>query len=393
MNKASENKKILFVIPYFAPAWSYGGPVRVTFDFAKELTRMGNSVTVVTTDVLDSKQRNKKLREKIEGIQVIRFKNFNNKLAKNFNLYIPVGMKKWLDLNIKNYDVIHIHEFFTYQSIITGRICHKLNKKYVFQPHGSLFSAARKSKFYTIKNFIIKRFASLALNSSAVIVLNEKEKKGVLEILPQIKSKIEIVPNGLDLSEYWNIKPADVRKSYGIPHKDKIIVFIGRIHRQKGLDISLKVLSKIKDRLSFTFLIIGPDEGERANIERLARRLGLQDRIIFTGLLSGIKKLEILKSADLSLLNSRSEGLPTSLLESAALGLPIVCSLESNLPTVEKFKAGFVVKGESKAAESIKIILKDGNLHSKLSKNALKLAESYNIKDLAIILKDIYNTK
>jgi len=110
----NKNKKILYVIPYFAPAWSYGGPVKVSFDFAKELVKLGYSVTVVTTDVLDSKQRVKKLHEKIEGINVIRFKNINNKLAKNFNFYTPIGLVKWLKKNIQSFDIVHIHEFFRY---------------------------------------------------------------------------------------------------------------------------------------------------------------------------------------------------------------------------------------------------------------------------------------
>ncbi|MCX6809788.1 MAG: glycosyltransferase [Candidatus Berkelbacteria bacterium] len=385
-------KKILYVIPYFVPAWSYGGPVKVAFDFAKELTKLGNRVTVATTDVLDARSRNKKLFETVDGIKVCRFKNLNNIFARNLNFYTPVGFRKWLKTNIQNYDIVHIHEFFTYQSFITSKICHKAKKPYIIQPHGSLSQFCRKSRFYFIKNCLVKKFTPLVVSSSAIIALNEEEKKDIAQIYPQAKAKIKIAPNGLDLTEFKNIKKNDLHRTYNIPKSNKIIAFIGRLHFKKGLDISLKALARIKDELDFTFLIIGPDEGEKENLENLAENLGIKNRIVFAGLMSGNKKLETLKSADLSLLNSRSEGLPTTLLESAALALPIICSCGSNFPEVEQFEAGFVVDSTQQTAQKIKLVLKDDRLREKLSQNALKLADSFNLQKCTQTLNKIYES-
>ena len=69
--------KILQVIPYFVPAYSYGGPVKVCFDISKELVKRGHQVTVATTDTLDGDNRILKLEEEIDGINILRFKNFN----------------------------------------------------------------------------------------------------------------------------------------------------------------------------------------------------------------------------------------------------------------------------------------------------------------------------
>jgi len=384
--------KILYVVPYFVPAWSYGGPVKVVYDFAKELIGQGHNVTVATTDVLDSKSRNKKLRETIDDIKIIRFKNINNGVARNLNFYTPVGFKKWLKQNIQDYDIVHIHEFFTYQSLVTCKICSKAQKPYIIQPHGSLSQVCRKSRFYGIKTLAVKKFKRLIDTSSAVIALNSAEKKDILSIYPESKSKITIVPNGLNLDEFKNVRRVDLHKSYKIAKENNIIVFIGRIHYKKGLDISLEALALLKNTLNFTFIIIGPDEGEKNNLIKLAKTLKIQDHIIFTGLMSGIKKLETLKSADLSLLNSRSEGLPTTLLESAALGLPIVCSDGSNFPEVGQFEAGFVVDSKKQTAQMIKLILNDNQLRKRLSQNALKLASSFNLKNCAQTLNKTYQS-
>jgi len=385
-------KKILYVIPYFAPAWTYGGTVRATFELAKELTRQGCNITVATTDVLDEKSRNRRLEEKIEGIEIIRFRNISNFLARKFNFYAPVGFRKWLVSNIKNYDLVHIHELFTYQSVLAISICHKLGKRFVVQPHGSLSQFAQKSRFSFLKSLILKKLSNSIRSASAIIVLNQKEKQATENVFTQLSPILKIAPNGIDLSEFRNISKIDIHSRYGITPKNKIIAFIGRVRFIKGLDISLRALALIKNKLNFTFLIIGPDEGEKNNLERLARSLKIQDRIVFTGMLTADEKLQTLKSTDLSLLNSRSEGQPTTLLESAALGLPIICSPESNLPEVERFKAGFIVNSEKQTAQRIEETLKNNRLHRILSRNALDLAKSFDIKRCAHSLKEIYES-
>lgn len=391
MKTTFSKKNILYVIPYFVPAWSYGGPVKVTYDFAKELINLGHHITVATTDVLDAKSRNKKLYEEIDGISVYRFKNINNKIARNFNFYTPIGLTRWLKQNIKNYDIVHIHEFFTYQSYFTCKICQHLDKPFVLQPHGSLSLVSIRSR-YSIKKFVIHKFTNLVESSNAIIALNEKERRDIINVYPQTKSKVIVAPNGIDLDEFKEIETIDLHQSYGIPKGNKIIGFLGRLHYKKGLDLSLKAMVRLKNKINFTFLIIGPDEGEKANLEEQAKQLGIQDRIVFAGLVSGRQKLETLKSTDISLLNSRSEGLPTTLLESAALGLPIICSRESNLPEVEKYEAGFIVDNGQQAAQKIILVLQDDKLRKKLAQNALKLAGSFDLKKNAQTLNNIYQS-
>lgn len=385
-------QKILYVVPYFVPAWSYGGPVKVTYDFARELAGLGYEVTVATTDVLDKKSRNKILHENMGGIDVVRFKNISNRTARSLNFYTPIGFKGWLKQNISKFDIVHIHEFFTYQTAVTSKICRKFKKPYLIQPHGSLSEFCRKSRFYFIKKLLVENFKSLVASSSAIVALNDQEKEDIAKIYPDATPKVRIVSNGLDLTEFKGVKAKDLHKTYKIPSEDKIIAFIGRIHFKKGLDISLEALSQIKNKLKFTFLIIGPDEGEMKNLEALAKSFGIEDRLVFTGLISGQKKLETLKGADLSLLNSRSEGLPTTLLESAALGLPIICSTGANFPEVSQFKAGFVVSNTNQTAESLIKVLTNDGLQKRMSQNALNLAARFDLIKCTRILSRIYQS-
>ena len=72
---------ILQVIPYFVPAWDYGGPVQVAYRVSREMIKRGHEVTVYTTDTLKANSRIEKTEEVIDGIKVKRFSNLSNFLA------------------------------------------------------------------------------------------------------------------------------------------------------------------------------------------------------------------------------------------------------------------------------------------------------------------------
>jgi glycosyltransferase involved in cell wall biosynthesis len=94
-----------------------------------------------------------------------------------------------------------------------------------------------------------------------------------LKIYNSLKNKTTILPNGLKLNKFKKVSKIDLWKKYNLPQENKIIGFIGRIQYIKGLDISLEILNKIKKEINFTFLIIGPDEGQKSNFQRQAKKL------------------------------------------------------------------------------------------------------------------------
>lgn len=367
--------RILQVIPYFVPAYSYGGPLKACFDISRELSRRGHSVTVATTDTLDKRKRIKRKKEVIDGVQIIRFKNLNNRIAKKRNVYLPIGFYKWLKKNIQHYDIIHCHDFYTIQNIIVSKISSKSNTPYVIQPHGTLNPIRRKTKATFVKNIYIKLFSSILKKSEYIIALTKREKEHITSIDKKLERKIIIIPNGIMESEPNPTNPINLHQKYQIPENNTIIGFIGRLHYIKGIDISLQILSKIKDKLSFTYLIIGPDEGEQNNLTELTKILELDDKVIFTGELTGRDKLETIASCNFFLFPSRSEGLPMTILEIAALGLPQIISRQCNVPEIESYNAGFEVElsDHSSFAKRILRLSTDLKLRTSQGKNAKKM--------------------
>jgi len=367
--------KILQVIPYFVPAYSYGGPVKVCFDISIELAKRGHEITVATTDTLDKKKRISKLEEHFNGLRIIRFRNISNQLAKNCNGYLPIGFYSWAKNNIRTFDAVHCHDFFTYQNIVIAHFCKKYSIPYLIQPHGTLSPVRQNTKFKRTKKIFLKLFDKVLRNSKNIIALTENEKREIISIDRKFEEKTTVIPNGLKLENFENIKKTDLYKKYDIPKENKIIGYIGRLQYIKGVDISLEVLSQLKNRIKFTYLIIGPDEGERKNLEKKVVELKLQNSVIFAGMLSGQKKLETIKSCNLFLFTSRNEGLPMTVLEVAALGIPQILSKSCNVPEIEKYGAGFEIELSKKNffADKIMDILSGGDREESFYENSRKM--------------------
>jgi glycosyltransferase involved in cell wall biosynthesis len=162
-----------------------------------------------------------------------------------------------------------------------------------------------------------------------------------------IKAPVVVVPNGLDVDDFSRPERLDVSIQTpwisGLAKKRRRVLFLGRIHPKKGLDLLLSAWAGLGGlQKNWELVIAGPDEkGHLNEIKKLAGGLGLEDSIHFTGPVTGEVKNALLYSADLFVLPSYSEGFPMSLLEAMACGVPVVATRACNFPDVSTQQAGW----------------------------------------------------
>ena len=174
-----KDKKLLIIIPYFVPAYWYGGPIKVAYDHAIGLINRWFEVTVITTDALDAKNRNKVSEETIDWIKIYRFKNVSNKLAKFHNIYLPLWMWNWLRKNIKNYNIVHIHDILNIPALLWSYYAKKNDIKYFLHPHGTLSDTRIESRKTWIKKLFLKLFQPMLNDAKTIFALTKQEEKEI----------------------------------------------------------------------------------------------------------------------------------------------------------------------------------------------------------------------
>ena len=191
------------------------------------------------------------------------------------------------------------------------------------------------------------------------------------------KEKITVIPNGADPILYKKITPNNFKKKYNI--KGKVILFLGRLNPTKGPEVLAKAGKEIlKERKDLNFIFVGPDEGKAEEVKEIIKD---SPQMQYIGPLSGKEKIaEAYQSADVFVMPSYREGMPLTLIESFASGLPVVASPVNGIPyEMEENVNGFFVNyGDIKnLKEKILKVIDNPKLAKKFSKNNKEKSKNY----------------
>lgn len=385
------------MIPYFYPAEFFGGPVKIAFDLGKELVKRGNEVFVYTSDALDLNNRVKKKEIELEGMRVHYFKNLSMFSVKTSRLFLTPEMCKqlYLDLSsLDSFDIIHVHEYSTYQNIIVRQLAKKYGVPYVLQAHGSLPKIGREGRRWLFDAFFGHR---LLKDASRVIALNRMEvDQYSLAGVPL--EKIALVPNGIDLSQFADLPNRGCfRKKFGLDENKQILLFLGRLNKIKGLDtLAIAFKQVVEQSKNVTLVIAGPDDGYLNSLKNLVSSLKIGDNVLLVGPLYGDNKLSAYVDADVYVLPSTYETFPVTILEAYACSKPVIASNVGSLnDLVLEEVTGLLVEAGSadKLARSIISLLNNPKKAVEMGLNGKRLVyENYNTGKVADMFETIYKS-
>jgi glycosyltransferase involved in cell wall biosynthesis len=316
--------RIIFVTPYFYPAWQYGGTPRAAYELARALARRGHSVTVLTTDSAGAARLETNNAspspQSIDGINVYYYPNLSNRLAYDQRIFLPVRFFKDLRRHLDNCDVVHIHEFRSLLTVAVARMARRLGLPYIVSPHGALKHLGKEQ----IKVVFDRLWGNRILKDAAAItVVSEIERNEALNL--GIARRIELLPNPIVVEEYATMPSrGGFRAKYRI--SDPIILFLGRLHWVKGADLLVQAVATLNRHRNVHLILAGPDDGQRSTLARLVQQERLEDRVTFAGFITGKDKLEALVDADVVAVPSRSEVFSITTVESLLCGTPVVLS-------------------------------------------------------------------
>ncbi|MEJ2750554.1 MAG: glycosyltransferase family 4 protein, partial [Anaerolineae bacterium] len=273
------------------------------------------------------------------------------------------------------YDVIHVHglHYHTFAAVLAGRWL----KRPVLAKLANSGQASDVKKMQQDRQLALARLMlPTALKCDRFVALNKRvvEELTAVNVPP---SHIIELPNGVETDAI----PA--KTNYAL-HEPARLIFVGRLHPQKGVDTLLHAMRQLIEHHNVALRLLG-DGPLKDELEILAGQLGIASHVEFCGQTDQV--LEHLQQADLFVLPSRAEGISNALLEAMTCGLPVIVSaIPGNVDVITHDQNGlrFTVDDPDSLAQNITSLLTQPHQRERLGRQARQTVERhYSLSSVA----------
>lgn len=347
--------KLLVFAPYYPP--HIGGLETYADELNRRLAEEGYEVLVVAPLLPSNLPGSESAANNLEILRFPAFEIISSYPLPKF--WKPLFWRQMGFVFRKDFDVIFSHtRFFLVSSLLAFTYAKMKRKPWLHIEHGSDFVQLTNKAYSSVARIYDLTLGRFALRRADHVVAISKAAKDFVERLAP-SAKTTVVYRGFDFEKIDAVEA--VRQGN---KKEKMeLVFIGRLISSKGPSDLLKAVSYIKDA-KFRLLIIG-DGPERQNLEKLSEELSFTDKIEFLGALPWPETISILKSADIFINPSYTEGLPTTVIEAALCRTAIVATNVGGTPEIiTDGESGFLVEPRKpeKLAEKIMMLIQNEDL-------------------------------
>ena len=368
--------RILHVSAYYAPAFVYGGPPRSIHGLCRALRGLGADVRVFTTDANGGGALPAAVTSagEYDGVPVTYFaRTWPRRLIGSRPL--DVALREALP----TVDVLHVHGLWNRVVWSATREARRAGVPYVLSPRGMLEAAALAHHGWRKRaaHAILER---RTIHGAAVVhATSEREAESVRHWRPD--ARVVLIPNGIDvdLSRTSAHTPAPTfsRADLGLPVEAPLVLFLGRLHPIKRVDLLVDAFTHLKTRHPGAALVIaGPDEFElRASLT--TRAGAAAGSIVWMGPVDAEQRDSLLRHASALVSCSDSESFGMSVLEAMAAAVPVVVTKTCGWPDVQTHRAGFIVDQRADAiAGALAAILEDPQAAVAMGTRACDLTRS-----------------
>lgn len=286
------------------------------------LEALGHTVLIVTAD---SKAHTHYLKD-----NVLHCPAHNLKRIYNLDLASPVSRTRLKYLREFRPDIIHVHNEFSIG--LSGMAIAKILKvPLVYTLHTMyddyIYYIAPKPLIPLTKKLSHRYFRMFPQNAAVVTGPSKKCQEYTYEIGSD--KKVEVIPNPVELDAFapqtsTPQQRAQIREQYHIPQDATVACFVGRLGREKSVDVLLRFWAQeMKPQDNMRLLIIG-DGPEKEPLEQLAQQLGITDTVVFTGKVLHPDLPPYVHTCDIYVTASLSDTNSISMLEGMAGGLPVL---------------------------------------------------------------------
>lgn len=378
--------RILKVMPFFEPARQLGGPVLQAGLVCAELAKRGHVVRVITTDIGQA-----------PGLQRDRWIERDGYLVYYVSThpwhrvapYWTPGIAAPLRQTLPETQLLTLNVGLTLTNRLAARLAKSQGVPFVYNAEGALCPQRLHLRHWSKSLFLRLVERPLLASADACQAVTGKEIAD-LEGQGVPRDRIEKIPNGV--SPLDGRGGIEFRNRHGIPTGVPLLLYFGRLHKIKGVDLLIQAFARSSRNDARLVLAGRDDDGSGAANVAMAHRLGVGDRVLPIGHIEREEQLAAMDAADLFVLTSRSEGLPNSILEALATGLPCLLTEPCNVPEVAEAQAGLVVPLEvPRIAEALDELLADRDRIQEMSYAARALAQgTFSLSVVVDSLEEFY---
>jgi len=272
-------------------------------------------------------------------------------------------------------DLMHIHTLWNGASIHAGRYARRNGLPYLVTPHGMLHRYCMRSSAWRKRLcwWLVER--KNLRHAAGIHFLNRAEQQGSA-LVSDLGTPAFVVPNGVDLEPFEDVRPNWLRSQHPSLSDRRVMLYLGRLHWIKGLDVQLEALGLLSERLGdLVWVLVGPDAGEWEGLRRRADGMGLVDRVLWLGPMHGRERFDALAAADVVVMTSFYECHSLVVNEALAAGRPLVITESCNFSEVADAGAGLIVeRAAPQVARAVAEVLEDPAKAAQMGEAGRRLA-------------------
>jgi len=338
-----------------------GGPVSAVTGLARAQISAGHDVHVVATD--------SGWRGGPGDIPLTLFRSWDR--AWRFSPGLATGVHAI----VRGCDVVHLHGLWDFPILAGARASRKARKRYVVTLHGMLNTRALASRPWRKRAYLAFAGGAILRHASRLHFTSEMEHRNAAAA--GYEGRAFVCPFGTMLPALDEDGPA-FRARLGLAAKDRIVLFVGRLHPQKRPELLVRAFEEVVLHFPRACLVLvgDGDAGHVSRLHSIAARSA--KRIVFAGALAASALAQAYAACDVLVLPSTEESQGLAALEAMAAARPVIVTPEVGLaPLVAACDAGRVVEAHPSAlALAICEVLSDAGLRRRMGANARALVQS-----------------
>jgi glycosyltransferase involved in cell wall biosynthesis len=378
--------KLLHVVSSYLPATRYGGTIVSVHGLCRALAARGHDVHVYTTSVDgagDSPVRHGEPVD-IEGVKVWYFQS--NTLRR---LYYAPALAGALRQSVGEFAVVHTHAIYLWPLWAAAREAGRAGVPYVVSPRGMLEKDLIERKSAIWKAALIGFVEKRSLEGAAAIHVTSAREADEAAAFGFSLRRVSEIPNGVDVDRaVFTASPARP----GVIGQGPYVLFLGRINWKKGID---RLIESMSHAPGIRLVVAGNDEeGYTSELESLATRLGVRERVTFAGPVYGDDKAALVAESRVLVLPSYSENFGNVVLEAMAAARPVIVSAEVGVADlVRDHGCGVVIDGGAEQlGRAIAQVAADRDSADEMGRRGRAVAARYSWDSVAAQMEALYQS-